>query len=112
MAFLTVAGIDLPTGDLQENEPIFIGDESRSASGALRADIEAIKRRWTATWVEIANATYENLFAAVAMGQHVSVTGDALPGVPRTMRVKLTSGEYVKNRASWVRDVNAVLEDV
>lgn len=112
MPFLTIAGIEVDVVELAEDEPILIGDEGRSYDGSLRGDIAAEKRQWQGTGLEVASADYEDLRSAVALGAHVLVAGDALPGSPRTMRVHLSGGAYIREGTGFKIVPRFSMEDV
>lgn len=111
MPFLTIAGIDVSVVEMAEQDPVEVGDEERTYSGTLRGNITTEKRRWQGTGLEVARADYEALRNAVALGAHVTVSGDALPA-SRTMRVRLSGGEYVRDGTSYMLVPGFTLEDV
>jgi hypothetical protein len=112
MAFIVVNGtIELPVVDISENDPILLGDEGRSSDGTHRGDISGEKRSWSIMWCEMTTTEYETLRAAVALLVPVTITGDALPGAPRTMIVRLSRAPYLRNGTGVVRDLSATLED-
>lgn len=112
MPFLKIAGIEVSVTALSEGAPIVIGDEGRSFDGTLRGDIVAEKRQWSGTGLEVARSDYEALRNAVALGAHVSVEGDAIPGAPRTMRVRLGGAEYVQAGTGYYLVPAVAMEDV
>ena len=111
MPFLTIAGITVSVTEIRERDPIVVGDEGRSYDGSLRGDITGEKRVWEGTGLEASQADYEALRAAVALGAHVAVAGDGIPGAPRTMRVRLNGGSYVRDNASFLIVPSFTMED-
>lgn len=112
MPFLKIAGIEVDVVSLAEGAPILVGDEGRSFDGTLRGDIVAEKRQWSGTGLEISRAGYESLRSAIALGAHVTVEGDSIPGSPRTVRVRLSGGEYVVDGTGYLLIPAFSMEDV
>lgn len=112
MPFLVVAGIEVDVIEMSEDESILIGDEERNYNGSLRGNITAEKRVWKGTGLEIPRADLEAFRSAIALGAHVAVSGDALPGSPRTMRVRLNGSTYVRDGTDHLLVPAFTLEDV
>lgn len=97
MAFLTIDGdLDLQVTDATEQEPELQGDEARSDSGQLRGAITDEKRRFSLTLLEMEEADLADLRSRIALGAHVSATGDAVGGVTLTVRGYLRDAGYVR----------------
>lgn len=112
MPFLTIAGIEVDVVEMAENESLLIGDEERTYNGTLRGNIDTEKRIWQGTGLEVSRVDYEALRSAVMLGAHVVVSGDSLPGSPRTMRVRLQGSAYVREQTGYLLIPAFVLEDV
>ena len=96
MAFLTIDGdLNLQVVEISEQESLLIGDEARADDGTLRGAITDEKRRWHASLNEMTEATLNTLRSRIALGAHVSMTGDAVGGTIYTVRVKLRDAPYV-----------------
>lgn len=111
MPFIVVAGITLSATDMTEQESELIGDETRSDSGKLRSAITAEKRRWSLTLLEMDEADLATLRAALALGTHVTASGDALGG-SYTVRGYLRDMPYIRDLASFLRGARLELVEV
>jgi hypothetical protein len=95
MPFLIVAGITVPVMEGAASErPEESAVDVRAVTGALRTAVVWEKRSWSATTGLLTNAEAAALKAAVAMGAHVTCSGDMLGG-SMTCRVHVTEGAYI-----------------
>lgn len=115
MAFLIVAGVTVHAttagGANLKKATVRIGSSSRAFAGSLRTTVRAEKRVWqfTTTWMSDANAA--TLEAAVALGAHVSCSGDALGGSVNC-QVTLGDGAYLSVPGGFMRQLVLTLEEV
>jgi len=81
MSFLVIAGQTVPVMEGQTAERVErFGQESPAFAGNLRSSIRVEKRRWSVTSGLLTQAELATLKAAVALGAHVTCSGDAMGG--------------------------------
>jgi hypothetical protein len=97
---------------LEEREPEVIGNEGRSASGRLRADITASKRSFSLSFVADDPSVVNNLRTATSLGQAVPFTGDCVGGSTLTVRVRFRSMPYARIRSGFTKDAQIELVEV
>lgn len=79
MAFLTIAGIDVPV-ESSAKAIERIGTSERAFAGNLRSAVRAEKRAWTVVTTLLLNADAAAIEAAVDFAEHVTCSGDILGG--------------------------------
>lgn len=80
MPWMNVAGYgDLNVTEAEELTPTVIGETTRAFAGNARTHHIADKRVWRFGLLDMDKTAHEALLTAVR-GQHVQVSGDALPG--------------------------------
>lgn len=97
MAFLLIDGIEvevLADGGAAEREPIRIGESTRAFAGNLRSSVRAEKRSFVFPVLPQPPADLASLRAAIALGRHVSIAGDAIV-TPIMGEVRMTEAPYV-----------------
>lgn len=80
MPFLTVAGIEVLVTEWRELATERVGSQRRAFNGSLRTAFRAQRRAWRFTGLRMDPVDYEALRTATALGQHVTCSGDGLPG--------------------------------
>lgn len=108
MPFLTIAGITVQVAadSASEEAPFELGHLVESFDGSLINTLRAEKRRWSFGSIEMAEADYQTLRAAVALGTEVAVDGDAIDGGPIDAVVRLQSGPYVRDGNGFKRSIS------
>jgi len=95
-AFLVLNGIAqlVLEPEFEEEDPHLIGDESRSASGSLRAAVSNEKRRFRCTLFDMSEPDFAALKAMAALGAPVTMTGACVAGALLNARMTVR-GSYV-----------------
>lgn len=114
MPYLVVASITVPVrkgqGGLSQVERI--GSSSRAFAGNLRSSYRAEKRVWQFTTELLELTAWDTLYAAVALGAHVTCSGDALRGTV-TCEVEMSQGsDEVAGPNGVMRSATLILREV
>lgn len=104
MAFLTISGIEVLVTGLQEEQPELIGEQARTFAGGMRSQIRAQKRSWNARLLEMTEAAYQTLYAAVDLGEKVTVSGDFIGGANITCIVHIGRSTFNRDGTGFLRE--------
>lgn len=95
MATLTINSVNVPIESFQEDEPVEVGDTSRSYNGSMRSSVRALKRKWEAVSVALDTTALGTLKTALGVHGIYNCTGDMFQGSTISCLVKYTTIQVV-----------------
>jgi len=95
MSALVIASLTIPVAPTTTvtHQKEWVGSSSRTFSGTLRTTVRAEKRVWGVTTGLMLAADADSLVAAVALGAHVSCSGDVIDTAGGSVTCEVTVGD-------------------
>lgn len=104
--FLVIDGVEVAVTAISEDAPFVAGDVSPAFDGSLRADVDAVKRRWSITLVETPTFDLSAILALRAIldsGALVSVSGSGVDGASLTCAFSFRGADYHRDGTDFWR---------